>query len=405
MLHVPAPNSQSQRDFDNYTTKNTVEFIRGGEQYFILLEKMINEAKHSILLQTYIYAVDTTGIMIGNALILAAKRGISVYVMADGYASKNISNAWLATLQKEGVHFRFFGQIFRNEHLFIGRRMHHKIAVIDGKSALVGGLNIADHYNQLPDQPCWMDAAVFIQGEAAVDLFNICINFWGEGLSKKLLLPNTTREWILQIPKSEWRSVRVRRNDWLKNKMQIWKSYFNLFSHATKNITIMGSYFLPGLRLQRALAKAARRGVNVKVILTGRSDVLITKAAERYLYDWMLRCGIRIYEYQPSILHAKLAVVDGRWLTLGSFNINRISTYAGIELNVEIRNRQFADTVDRELDEIINTKCLAVNETYPPVAFPVLSKLMSTLAFRLINMLIFLFTFYVRQERPRPKTL
>src|SRR5690606_19160243 len=122
-------------------------------------------------------------------------------------------------------------------------------------------------------------------------------------------------------------------------------------------IIIACSYFLPGWKMRKLMAKAVQRGVSVKVIVAGLSDVMVAKHAERYLYRWLLKNGISVYEYQDRILHAKVGVADGKRMTIGSYNINNISAYASIELNLDIRNRPFVSKVETQLNELITEGC------------------------------------------------
>src|SRR5678809_147323 len=242
----------SRKNINNYyTTRNEVKLIRAGNEYFKLLQRLINSAEHSIHLQIYIYDNDETGLMVGEAMINAAKRNVQVYFIADGYASRLMSRSCIARLRNAGVHFKFFDPLFRTHHFYFGRRLHHKVVVIDGKHALVGGINIANRYNDMPGNPAWMDYALYVRGEAAVQLFEICNGMWEVSALKAIGLPDDIEDFLKDIPEREYCSVRVRINDWVQYKNQVWKTYFQLFNHASKSIIIMCSYFLPGWELLR----------------------------------------------------------------------------------------------------------------------------------------------------------
>ncbi|HEY8689522.1 MAG TPA: phosphatidylserine/phosphatidylglycerophosphate/cardiolipin synthase family protein, partial [Chitinophagaceae bacterium] len=343
-----------------YTTRNKVKLIRGGNEYFTQLLLLINSAQHSIHLQIYIYHDDETGLMIGEAMMNAAKRNVQVYFIADGYASRAMSKSFITRLQNAGIHFKYFEPFFKSKHFYFGRRLHRKVFVADGKHALVGGMNITNRYNDMPGTPAWLDFAMYVQGEAAVQLFQVCTDIWKWNKPQIIQLPNDIEDFLQKIPQTEYCSVRVRRNDWIKNKNEIWRSYFELFNHADKSIIIMCSYFLPGMELLKRLSKAAKRGVQIKIILAGPSDVMIAKYAERYLYNRLLKNDIAIYEYQPNVLHAKLAITDGHWVTLGSYNINNISALASIEVNLDVRNKVFANKIQQQMEEIIEQDCISI---------------------------------------------
>jgi cardiolipin synthase len=212
------------------------------------------------------------------------------------------------------------------------------------------------------------------------------------------VLNGSTEAFLSQIPKSQYTSVRIRRNDWVKGKHEVWKSYFDLFTHAQKSITIMCSYFLPGLVLRRQLSKAVKRGVEVKVILAGPSDVMVVKQAERYLYQWMLRNKIRIFEYQPTVLHSKMAVADDHWVTIGSFNVNNISAYASVELNVDVRNRKFATNLQQVMNGIIEKDCIEVTPKNFATNVTIFKKFIYRSCYDLIRVVLNLSTFYFKHE-------
>jgi cardiolipin synthase len=268
--------------------------------------------------------------------------------------------------------------------------MHEKIVIIDESVALVGGINFADRYNDVEGSPSWLDYALYVQGEAAYRLFQYCYTQW----TNKTVLPSLTAR---NFPKENC-SVRIRFNDWVKGNNQIWRTYFNLFNVAEKSITIMCSYFLPGRVLRKRLSLASKRGVKVKLILAGPSDVMLAKYAERYLYRWMLKNDIDIYEYQPSVLHAKMMAVDDHWVTIGSFNVNNISAYASMEMNFDVRNRPFAYSVQQLMDSIIEKDCIQVTKKSPVFNTSFLRKFAQKSSYELIRVILNLSTFYFKQE-------
>jgi len=382
----------SGRNYSNhYTSRNTGNIVHGGSEYFALLEKLIDEARISIHLQTYIFCEDETGTRIAKHLKQAAERGVSVYMVLDGYASQGLSKKFIRKLTSAGVHFRFFEPILKSKQYYFGRRLHHKIFVSDDCYGLIGGVNIADRYNDLPGEKAWLDTAFYFEGEAVPQLVHICRSFW-----ERLKWPGVVLPYRTEKKSDELISVRMRQNDWVRGKHQIWRSYFELFCRAQDSITIMCSYFIPGRQLRKQLIRAARRGVKIKLILAGPSDVMVAKSAERYMYSWMLQNNMEIYEYQPSVLHAKLAVVDAHWVTVGSYNVNNISTYASIELNADIRNKPFAYAVQQDLDEIIRKDCIRVKANQLNVS--IFKKLEQKLSYNFIQFVLNLFTFYFKKQ-------
>jgi cardiolipin synthase len=199
-----------------YSANNTIQFIRGGLPYFDLLEDLINHAQESIHLQVYIYEDDETGNRITKALVRAAQRGVAVFMLLDGYASNALSADTITTITQAGIHFRWFEPLLKGRRFYIGRRMHHKIFVADGQYSLVTGRNISNRYNDMPDQAAWLDWAVYVKGETSTELYNRCVQMWFRGMKKTMLSS-------LRTPYSEDSDcfIRVRINDWVRNKNQI----------------------------------------------------------------------------------------------------------------------------------------------------------------------------------------
>jgi cardiolipin synthase A/B len=158
-----------------FFTKNKIKLVKGGKQYFDLLLALIQKAEESIHLQSYILADDETGIMITDALKIAVQKDVAVYVLADGYASKSLSNKFIDDLRSANIKFRFFEPLYRSKYFYFGRRMHQKLIVVDAKYAVVGGMNIADRYNDVPECPAWLDFAVYIEGPLTKEL---CVHAW-----------------------------------------------------------------------------------------------------------------------------------------------------------------------------------------------------------------------------------
>jgi cardiolipin synthase len=385
-------------NFHNYTANNKVELVRGGKNYFDLMLELINRAKDTIHLQVYIYDDDETGTRVANALKAAVQRKVQVYLMADGYASQVMSQKFIDDLRAAGIHFRFFETIFRSKYFYFGRRLHHKVLVVDTRYALVGGLNISDRYNDMPQQPAWLDFALYAEGEIAKQLCVLCWKTW-KGFPRRMgITPCEQKELQFYFPDGEKSMVRMRRNDWVRRKNQISRSYIEMLKTAKTEITILCSYFLPGRIMRKNILQALQRGVQIKVVLAGLSDVMLAKNAERYIYDWMLRNKIKIFEYQGTILHGKVAVCDTEWLTIGSYNVNNISAYASIELNLDVHNPSFAKKVDEALEQIIRENCMQITEERLAKITTIFKRLVRWSSYQIIKLGFYLFTFYFREK-------
>jgi cardiolipin synthase len=383
---------------NQYSTMNKIRLIRGGREYFDLLLELINKATESIYLQTYIYDDDETGRQVGDALKAAAKRNVSVYLLTDGYASQVMAKHFINELKASGVHFRFFQPLFKSKYFYLGRRMHHKIFVADTKFALVGGINITNRYNDMPDKPAWLDFAIYAEGEIAKDLCVLCWKTWKNFPLNMGITPCEEKVLHFDFKEEDKYPVRMRRNDWVRQKNDISSTYREMFRNARSHITIMCSYFLPGKVIRRLLSNASKRGVKIKIITAGPSDVMLAKHAERWMYDWLLRNKIELYEFQPTILHAKVAVCDDEWLTIGSYNVNNLSAYASLELNLDVHHGAFAKEIEKKLETIILNQCIHITNEKHIRTKNIFTQFIRWFSYEFIRFGLYMLTFYYKQR-------
>jgi cardiolipin synthase len=381
-----------------YYSLNKVELIRGGKPYFDCLLQMIERSKESFHLQTYIYEDDETGKMIAEALKAAACRNVQVYIMADGYASKKMSKSFIRDLHTAGIHFRYFNPLLKSQYFYFGRRLHHKMAVADARFALAGGINITDRYNDMPGKPAWLDFAVYIEGEVAQQLCVLCWKTWQNYPSHMAATPCEQKRNEFDIPGMQASEVSISRNDWVRKKNEISSTYVRMFRSSQSHITILCSYFLPGKMIRQQIIYAAQRGVKIKIVTAGISDVMLSKYAERFLYTWLLKHNIELYEYQPNILHGKIAVCDSQWMTIGSYNINNISTYASIELNINIRDPDIASETEKILQTIIDKDCIRISPEYFGKTRNIFRQFIRWFSYQFIRAAFYVFTFYFKHR-------
>jgi len=381
---------------EGYSNQNQVMLIKGGRDYFDRLHQMIREARYCIWLQFYIFMDDETGLAVVDLLIQAARRQVAVYLLADGYASQRLSKATISTLQNAGVQFKWFEPLFKSRKFYFGRRMHHKLVVTDGLFAMAGGINISNRYNDMPGTAAWMDMALYCEGSEVQKMLQVCQQLWGR--DQIYNWQDQVNQLIQKKSAAGVQQVRVRRNDWVKRKNQVTRSYLSMLLYAREEIIIMCSYFLPGRVFRREIANAIKRGVKIRLILAGHSDVMVAKHAERFLYHWLLKKGAFIYEYQPTILHAKMAVCDATFVTVGSYNVNNISAYASLELNLDVEDNHFASQTKKRLEEIISTDCKEVTEHNWQARPGFFLWIWQRLCYVFIKTLLRLITFYFKQE-------
>lgn len=330
----------------SYIKVESVELLLSGSSFFDGLAKVIDDARSSIYLQTYIFKEDEAGIMVADKLVKAAGRGVKIQLLLDGYGSKSLSNSFIQNLRKAGIQLRFFSTFLSSENVSLSRRLHHKVVVVDNEIIMVGGINIGNHYRGLDNIPAWLDFAVMIRGALAIHAANLC-----ESLFSK------TRLEIKPISANGNISVRLRRNDRLRRRNEIYNSYKSAVKRSNTDITLFASYFLPGYFFLRRLKLAARRGVKIRIVTAGKSDIFLFHQAEKFLYPYLLRNGIEVYEWQSSVMHGKLGLFDKQFLTIGSYNLNNLSRYSCIELNVDINDKPFGESAYSVLNNIIVNQC------------------------------------------------
>ena len=226
-----------------YTAQNKVQLIRGGKPYFDLLLHMINTAKESLHLQTYIYDDDETGRLVAEALKAAVKRKVKVYLMADAYASQRLSKSFIGELRDAGVHVKLFEPLLRSKFFYFGRRMHHKVAVADTMYALVGGVNISNRYNDIRGISAWLDFALHVEGEIARELCVLCWKTWFGFSGKMRITPCEEKQITYNIKPEERSPVRMRRHDWVRNKLDISRTYAEMLRTSKSQVTILSSTF------------------------------------------------------------------------------------------------------------------------------------------------------------------
>lgn len=342
----------------DYKYGHKVELLRSGESFFAACEKTIDEAKQYIHFQTYIVDDDETGRRIVNALIRAAQRRIRVYFLLDAYGGNSFSKDLINKVEEAGILFRLFSPRLVTNGFQLSLRLHHKVLLADGNTSVIGGMNIADRYHGKTGLKEWLDFAILIKGPECAHVLFILKRLWNKAfISKK----ERSRETIHHpVEYEENVKVKVLQNNWARNKIEILKSYRSALKHAQNRMIIFASYFLPGRNERRLLRNASRRGVAIKIVLSAESDTPVFTRATNFLYAFILRNNITIYEYLPSNLHAKVATVDGKWCTIGSYNMNHLSDYGSVEMNADILDEEFAEKFEGLLLEIINKDCRQV---------------------------------------------
>ena len=328
-----------------FVNGNRITLLQTGAEYFPALAAEFDAARREIHLETYIFEADATGRAVAAALERAARRGVAVQVLVDGFGSHDIDADMVRALRAAGVRFlvyrpRISPWTLRRARL---RRMHRKIAVVDARAAFVGGINVVNDVDEPGAADPRFDYAVRVEGPLVARIHAVVKRLWS-----LVCVTQLRRRWAeasVAAPPPEFQghqraAFAIRDN--IGHRREIELAYLTAIVQARREILIANAYFFPGRTFRRALMIAARRGVRVALLLQGKAEYVLQHYASRALYGPLLDAGVEIHEYHRSILHAKVAVVDGHWATVGSSNIDPFSLMLAREANVVVEDTGFA---------------------------------------------------------------
>ena len=342
---------------------NRLCLLKNGEDYFPALLAAITTAQQTIRLETYLYADDPIGAAVTEALCDAARRGLDVRLVVDGFGARNLDRHHLPRLLAAGVHVR----IFRPEqhlwrHLLARkrtrlRRMHRKMSLIDGRIAFLGGINIIDDAtSNLANAR--MDYALSIEGPVLQQIGH-AIDRQFFTLSRRPFLHQSNRPAPTPIDPSNSGDIHcgLLLRDNLTHRGSIEHAYIHALDAARSEVVLAMAYFIPSRNILNALFRAAARGIRIQLLLQGRIEYRLQHYASQSLYHQLLGAGIRIHEYQKGFMHAKVGVIDGAWATLGSANLDPFSLLVAREANLIIRDQVFCTNLAQRLVYEIETNC------------------------------------------------
>jgi cardiolipin synthase len=323
---------------------NRIALLESGREFFPALLSAIDAAERAILLETYIFADDATGRAVAAALAAAARRGVIVRVLVDGFGARGFA----AGLGRQIVAAGGAVEVYRPEHTLFRlrrhrlRRLHRKLAVIDGRIAFCGGINIIDDADA-PGLGPRFDHAVRIEGPLVAPICASMVDLWrrvGWARLKRRPARDAAQVCAPVSPCGEVAAAFVIRDN-LRHRRDIEAAYLAALGNATRDALIANAYFLPGRRFRHALIDAARRGCRVTVLLQGQVEYALLHYATQALYGQLLKNGIRIFEYRAGFLHAKVGAIDDTWATVGSSNIDPFSLLLAREANVIVTDARF----------------------------------------------------------------
>src|SRR5688572_14909689 len=336
----------------DFADGNRLTLLESGREYFPALEAACDAARSEIHIETYIYADDAAGQRIAAALVRAARRHVATHLLVDGYGSKGLSGGLLDELRSAGVKVLVYRPDiapWRTPRQRL-RRMHRKLAVVDGRIAFVGGINVIDDMHTPGHTPPRFDYAVRIEGPLLAHIHAAAKRLWTVVLLTQFGggWPDSSGPDAAIAPTGRQRAgFLLRDNLWHRDDIE--DEYLAAINGARSEVLIANSYFFPGLAFRRALVEAAARGVRVILLLQGRVEYRLLHYATRALYGALLEAGVEIQEYHKSFLHAKVAVVDQRWATVGSSNIDPFSLLLAREANIVVDDDAFAEQLHQSL--------------------------------------------------------
>lgn len=348
------------------TDLHDMRLLTGGVDLFAAMVEAVDAAQHEVLLETYIFDFAGAGAEVARALMRAAQRGVRVCVVVDGVGTGQLPALWAGQFMQTGVQVHVFAPAVGLGFWLPSRwrRLHRKLCVVDNTVAFCGGINILDdyldpHVDGLLKSPR-LDYAVSMRGPLVTAAYNTMTQLWSrieavrelrsQDLSGAMdALRGASQS--LHFPALGEAQLVLRDN--VRHRSHIERTYRKAIGAARHDILVASAYFFPGLRLRRALITAARRGVRVRLLLQGQYEYFVPYRAARQLYGQLITAGVEIHEYHASFLHAKVAVVDGKWLTVGSSNLDPFSLLLAREANVVAHNPPLAQTLQASLMDAI----------------------------------------------------
>jgi cardiolipin synthase len=363
-----ASDAQAQQARGRWVGGNRFELLENGEAFFPRVFEAIRNAKREVVLETFILFEDKVGLELHAALLSAARRGVQVDVTIDGFGSPDLSPGFIGALCEAGVRLHVFDhkpRLFGWRYNML-RRMHRKIVVVDGEVAFVGGINYsADHladYGPEAKQDYSVEARGPIVGviHRFVHTMLATGQRHGQGrrwfsFRKRMRSVSSTAE-----PAGDASAIFVTRDNG-QHTNDIERHYRAAIRASRSRVTIANAYFFPGYRLIREMRRAARRGVDVRLILQGQPDMPIVKTAAGLLYHHLINAGVHVYEYIERPLHGKVALVDDQWATVGSSNLDPLSLSLNLEANLIIKDKAFNQVLAERLEDLVQNKCRAID--------------------------------------------
>ena len=356
----------------DYTAGHYLSLMKGAQVFFDALVSDIEAATHEVRLETYIFNVHGSGERVAQALLDAARRGVHVYLVMDGAGTPDLPEPWPQQFDEAGVRWLIFSPMGKFGLLVPSRwrRLHRKLCVVDGKLAYCGGINVLDDWWDPvygPLEAPRFDFTVRIIGPLVREVHAAMAQFWWrlrvvrsaqqvDWAGAWQALQQAVQEQSAPVQAAQHGQAALAQlvlRDNVRYRSRIERAYSQALGEARRDVIVANAYFLPSGKIRRALVNAAQRGVRVRLLLQGRYDYFMSYHGTRALYGDLLASGVEIYEYQSSFLHAKVAVVDDHWATVGSSNIDPLSLLLAREANVVVSDVAFTTALRAQLEQAV----------------------------------------------------
>lgn len=351
----------------NWREGNQITLLENGEEFFPRVFGAIRRAQQSLLLETFILFEDEVGNALHKELLAAAQRGVKIEMMVDGYGSPDLSDEFVHSLTSLGVRFLYYDPrppvLGMRTNLF--RRLHRKIVVVDGVIAFVGGINYSAEHNVSFGPQAKQDYAVEVKGPIVDDIAHYVQQEIGSEQKHYRWWGHRSHRPAHNATPGDAQALLVYRDN-QEHRDDIEQHYIEMLKSAGQDVIIANAYFFPGYRLLREMRQAARRGVRVRLIVQGKPDMPIVKVGAELLYNYLVEGGVEVYEYCRRPLHAKIAVQDSHWATVGSSNLDPLSLSLNLEANLIIHDREFNQQVRDNLEGLLSADCQRVQESQLP---------------------------------------
>ncbi len=410
---------------------HSVQLLQGGQEFFPALVRAIDASRFEVRFETYIFNLDASGQTVAEALVRAAERKVAVTLMMDGAGTPGLPPEWGARFDAAGVKWHIFSPLGRIGWFIPSRwrRLHRKLCVVDGHTAFCGGINVLDDFydpnHGVLESPRF-DFSVQVTGPLVRAVAETTAQFWWRAKAAKEARERDCSQAWAALQSAVRLGVQSNRDgvsrdqgrgnsepaakrggpaqagalqhtaraalmlrDNVRRRTQIERAYRKAIGEARSEIIIANAYFMPGARLRKGLIHAARRGVRVRLLLQGRYEYFMQYHAARPVFGALLAAGVEIHEYAPSFLHAKVAVIDSQWATVGSSNLDPLSLLLAREANVVVTDSVFAENLRQRLEHAMQHQ----GQRMDPAVYasrPLRQRLLDRLAFGVMRLLLFL---------------